>query len=125
MHAVRSMAVALLVLALAARAQAQDDFEPNYDEDKVPNFTLPDPLVLSDATKVADAQTWRTKRRPEILQLFTEQVYGRSPPRVDVVPFEVAAVDDDALGGKAIRKEVNVWFTGDKTGAPMSVLTVS
>jgi hypothetical protein len=65
---------------------------------------------------------WRTKRRPEILRLFTEQVYGKSPPRPQEVPFEVISVDDNALGGKAIRKEVNVWFTGDRTGAPMSVL---
>jgi hypothetical protein len=95
---------------------------PNYDEDKVPEYTLPDPLAFSDGTKVTDAETWRTKRRPEILRLFTEQVYGKSPPRPESVPFEVESVDDNALGGKAIRKEVNVWFTGDKTGAPMSVL---
>jgi hypothetical protein len=34
---------------------------------------------------VIDAQTWRTKRRPEILRLFETHVYGRTPearPRV-------------------------------------------
>jgi hypothetical protein len=121
MHAACLFAAAWLMLALPAWAPAQE-FVPNYDEDKVPKYTLPDPLVLSDGTKVTDAEMWRTKRRPEILRLFTEQVYGKSPPRPQEVPFEVTSVDNNALGGKAIRKEVNVWFTGDKSGAPMSVL---
>src|SRR5215510_11997690 len=36
----------------------------NYDESKVPAYTLPDPLVMADGKRVTDAQTWRTRRRP-------------------------------------------------------------
>ena len=53
--------------------------EANYDESKVPNYTLPDPLTLEDGAKVTDAATWRERRRPEIMSLFQEHVYGRSP----------------------------------------------
>lgn len=49
----------------------------NYDEEKVPEFELPDPLVTQDGTPVKDARTWESKRRPEILELFREHVYGR------------------------------------------------
>src|SRR5262249_4598543 len=76
--------------------------EANYDEAQVPPYTLPDPLVLANGDRVTDAEIWRTKRRPELLELFEEQVYGRSPPRPAEFAWEVATTDDQALGGKAI-----------------------
>jgi hypothetical protein len=96
--------------------------EFNYDESKVPKFKLPDPLVLNEGKKVADAETWTKKRRPEVFELFEEQVYGRSPAPRDDMSFEVASVGKDALGGKAIRKEVTVYFSADKDGPQMSIL---
>ncbi|MBI2480020.1 MAG: acetylxylan esterase [Planctomycetia bacterium] len=94
----------------------------NYDESKVPTFTLPDPLVLTNGEKVADTKTWQEKRRPEIMKLFEEQVYGRSPQPRDDMSFEMTSVDKQALGGKAIRKEVTIYFSDDKAGPRMSVL---
>src|SRR5450759_4527357 len=49
-----------------------------YDESKVPQYALPDPLVMLDGEKVADTNTWKQKRRPEILRLFATNVYGRT-----------------------------------------------
>lgn len=94
----------------------------NYDELKVPTFELPDPLVLENGDKVTDAKTWQEKRRPEILKLFEAQVYGRSPQPRDDMSFEVASIDKQAWGGKAVRKEVTVYFSADKAGPQMSVL---
>jgi hypothetical protein len=53
--------------------------EANYDEGKVPPYTLPDPLVALDGSAVTEADTWWQKRRPEIVALFEEHVYGRAP----------------------------------------------
>ena len=50
--------------------------DANYDEDQVPAYTLPDPLVMASGEPVADAATWIQTRRPEILQLFKPNVYG-------------------------------------------------
>ncbi len=95
----------------------------NYDEQKVPKYDLPDPLVASDGTKVANAQAWREKRRPEILELFRAQVYGRSPvDRPKNMTFEVFDLDRKALGGTATRKQVSVYFSGEKTGPKMDIL---
>jgi len=96
--------------------------ETNYDESKVPSFTLPDPLVSADGTKVTDAETWRTKRRAEILALFETHVYGRSPGRPADMSFEVTSVAPGALGGKAVRKEITVRFTSEPDGPAMHIL---
>jgi hypothetical protein len=99
-----------------------EPFKPNYDEAKVPQYTLPDPLVLADGGKVADAKTWHTKRRVEILELFRTYVYGRSPGRPANMSFELTSQLRDALGGMATRKEVAVYFTGKKDGPKMDIL---
>jgi len=115
--------VALLapVIALAG-ACAVAAAEANYDEAKVPAYTLPDPLVLASGDKVGDAETWRTKRRPEILDLFRTQMFGRSPGRPESLSWEVFDCDTQALGGTATRKQVTVYFAGKKDGPSMDIL---
>ncbi len=94
----------------------------NYDEAQVPDYRLPDPLLLSDGTPVADAQTWWDRRRPEILALFETHVYGRSPETPIETVFEVTAIDTRALDGKATRKEVTAYFGEAKDGPKMDIL---
>jgi len=94
----------------------------NYDESKVGNFTLPDPLVMENGQKVRDAKTWYKKRRPELAHLFEENIYGRSPDAPKDMRFEVFDVDKHALGGKAIRKQVTVYFSARKDGPKEDVL---
>jgi hypothetical protein len=95
---------------------------PNYDESKVPQYTLPDPLLMANGRKVADAKMWQTARRPEILELFRTHVYGRSPGRPAKITFEITSLDRKALGGLATRKEISVFFTGKKDGPKMDIL---
>ena len=94
----------------------------NYDESKVGSYTLPDPLVMENGQKVRDAKTWYSKRRPELLHLFEENVYGRRPGRPKDMHFEVFDVDRHALGGKAIRKQVTIYFSAKKDGPKEDVL---
>ena len=93
-----------------------------YDEEKVPPYVLPHPLVMLDGSKVTTPETWRTKRRPEILELFRSQVYGKSPRRPDKMAFKVFDLDRAALGGKATRKQVTVLFAGKEDGPAMDIL---
>ncbi|MCO6457314.1 MAG: acetylxylan esterase [Pirellulaceae bacterium] len=90
----------------------------NYDESKVPQYQLPDPLVLADGSPVRDADTWRQRRRTEILRLFETHVYGRTPERKLPVTFQPVSVDPKALGGRATRKEVDICFTSEKQDGP-------
>jgi hypothetical protein len=94
----------------------------HYDESKVPEYTLPDPLIASDGQRIDMAQLWWEKGRPETLELFQREVYGRSPGRPDAMTFQVTSVDRDALAGTAVRKEVSVFFTGKSDEPKMDVL---
>src|SRR5215207_2762876 len=76
--------VTLTLFMSSANAQPK---EANYDEAKVPKYSLPDPLTLANGQKVTDAKTWRDKRRPEILEIFTTQMFGRGPGRPTGMTF--------------------------------------
>ena len=95
----------------------------NYDEAKVPKYKLPDPLVMVDGTAVKDASVWKKQRRPEILGLFAEQVYGVTPKERIKVRTEVLEIDKTAHGGLATRKQVRVWF-GASAEAPFMDLLI-
>ncbi len=115
------LSTALAAGLFAAFASAEEP-PANYDEAKVPQYTLPDPLVLADGQRVADAKTWTERRRAEVLGLFEKHVYGRSPGRPEKMKFEVLSTASDAPGGKATRKEVRVLFAGDPAGPKMDIL---
>ena len=95
----------------------------NYDEAKVPPYTLPDPLVAADGRRVTDARTWSTRRRPEILRLYQTEIYGRIPGNTPKVTWEVTETDRAARGGLAVMKRV-VGRIGDGAEAPRVNLTV-
>ena len=66
----KATAFASLILFTAVSMEAIAQPKPaNQDESKVPQYTLPDPLKLENGQKVSDSQTWRSKRRPELMKL--------------------------------------------------------
>ncbi len=71
----------------------------NYDEAKAnPYPKLPDPLILKNGKKVTTAKVWWNKRRPEIVEDFDKEVYGRVPKVTPAVKWEVASTSDDKVG---------------------------
>ncbi len=83
-------------------------------------YDLPDALLMEDGTPVEDARRWWFERRPELLTLFSEQVYGTTPNTLPVIEFELLESSDSALGGIAVRKQVRAHL-GD-TGVFMDML---
>jgi len=116
-----SRAAMLIVLAMALPSALWAQ-EANYDESKVPQYTLPDPLGCADGTKVADAETWRQKRRPEVLRLFEQHMFGKAPGKPQAMTFVMTSRDTNAIGGRATRKEVAVYLTGRRQDPNMSIL---
>src|SRR5579872_3414952 len=95
----------------------------NYDEALVGAYTLPDPLKLANGKPVKDVKTWTEKRRPEIIRLFEENQYGRAPGRPAGMTFDVFDKGTPAFDGKAVRRQVTIYFSADKSGPRMDLLT--
>ena len=100
-------AIAMLVAATEAR-------EPNYDESKVAQYALEDPLVFADGRKLKDASEW-TERRKEILDLFAMEMYGQPAPKPEAVVCELVE-EGPTLSGLAIRRQYRMWFRKDRSG---------
>ena len=94
----------------------------NYTEANVGEYSLPDPLKLKDGQSVTDAKIWFEKRRPEILKLFEEHQYGRTPGPPKDLSFDVFDHGTSAFDGKAMRKQVTVYFSKDRTDPQMDLL---
>jgi hypothetical protein len=127
--AIAAIAVTLLLLKNATPSQTQNaprsevaGIPVNYDESRVGTYTLPDPLVLADGKPVRDAKTWNQKRRPEIVRLFEENQFGRSPGRPAGMSFDVFDKGTPALDGKALRRQVTIYFSPNKSGPKMDLL---
>ena len=78
------------------------------DESNVPEYTLPDPLLKSDGSKVTTAFEWMTSQRARILDIFKHYEYGDIIPHPDILWFELLSQKDDALDGIAIRREIRL-----------------
>ncbi|MGE3820448.1 MAG: acetylxylan esterase [Isosphaeraceae bacterium] len=88
----RLMMEALKIESLRPGANGMNRDAPNaanYDESKVNPYTLPDPLTLKNGEKVTTPERWWNARRPEIVEDFDREVYGRVPRDVPPVNWEV------------------------------------
>src|SRR5690606_10412944 len=85
----------------------------NYDETKVGTYALPDPLTLENGQKVSSKEVWISQRRPELHRLFETTQFGKTPPKPADLSFNVFDPGTLVFGGKAIRKQVTIYFTKD------------
>ncbi|HEX9201092.1 MAG TPA: acetylxylan esterase, partial [Acidobacteriaceae bacterium] len=74
----------------------------NYDESKAnPWPSLPSPLILDNGKPVNSAKVWWTQRRPQIVELFDREVYGRVPANVPAVHWQVVSTTPGTEAGIA------------------------
>ena len=86
------------------------------DEAKVPEYKVPDVLTRFNGGKIKTAKDWYRKQRPEILQKFTEEVYGKVPGVLGIHEVKVWETSPDALNGLAVRRQLSLFFKkGDKS----------
>ncbi|MGD1084637.1 MAG: acetylxylan esterase, partial [Verrucomicrobiota bacterium] len=63
---------------------------------------VPDALVLKNGQRVQDADSWWKQRRPEILEDFYAEVYGRIPGNTPKITWEVTTRETDTVRTKTI-----------------------
>lgn len=96
----------------------------NYDESAVPEYTLPDPLVSESGRKIKNVKQWEKVRRPELLALFEKEMFGKMPGKPAGLHFKVLKEDRNALGGKATRKEVAVYFDAEEKSSMIILMHI-
>lgn len=92
----------LHISSLRAGADPRNPNSPtavNYDEAKAnPYPNLPDPLVFNNGKPVKTAKDWWTKRRPELVEYFDREIYGRVPTNTPKVNWQVTSTANTKVG---------------------------
>jgi len=70
----------------------------NFDESKVRSYVLPDPLQLNNGKHITTAAEWWSERRPEIVEAFDREVYGRVPANTPKVAWELKSTKREMFG---------------------------
>jgi len=79
--------------------------------------------IMQNAPKTATPQEWRSTKRPELLRLFEENIYGKTPiGKPENLRFVIRETKKNARGGKATRLRVGVLFEGREDGRQMELL---
>lgn len=96
-------------------------FPINFNEDAVGTYILPDMLRLDNGQMVSGEKEWTEKRRPEILRMIEQIQFGKSPGRPAQLNWQVVE-QGSAFRGKAIRKQVVLYFTKGNYSNPVNML---
>jgi hypothetical protein len=109
MTAEQDHALMLQKLGISAIRQGANGRDPaapnyaNYDESKAnPYPALPDPLKLANGKPVKSAKDWWKKRRPELVEIYDREIYGRMPANVPGVSWSVKESREEMVGGKPV-----------------------
>lgn len=80
----------------------------NYDQSLAnPYPRRPDVLKRTNGQETTTAKEWWTLRRPELVKIYNDVVYGRTPKHIPKVTWEVTATHEDTIGGiKVVTKDL-------------------
>jgi hypothetical protein len=92
------------------------------DEANVPEYKLPNVLTRLRGGKVKSAAVWFKKQRPDILNEFTEEVYGKVPGKLEISDVKIWETSNDAINGLAKRKQISLFFRKSDRTLEVNVL---
>ena len=99
-----------------------DSNHANYDESKAnPCPELPELLIANNGEKIITADDWWTKRRPEIVEDFEREIYGRIPNNVPKVTWTVEIEDREFVGRTPVIAKKLVGHVDNSTYPSVSV----
>ncbi|WP_373551883.1 acetylxylan esterase [Haliscomenobacter sp.] len=86
------------------------------------DLMLPEVLTSNQGKRIRNAKMWIKKRRPEILQLFEDNLYGQVPKEVDSIRFNLKKEEHMAMNGKAKLKEIQIDVYRNKQSVTINLL---
>ena len=105
----------LIFFSLCTSAFAQ--FQAIEDESEVPEYKLPDALKTFNGKNIRNSKKWESKRRPELLNFFTQNMYGEVPGTLDITSSAILENSDNALNvnffknnGKILRYTILMYL---------------
>ncbi len=101
-----ALAVTLGLTQPAVAAEPPRYFQP--DPAGTPAYMLPDPLVSAAGDKISTSAEWNAQRRPEVLELFRQHVYGRVPATAWEQAFRLVHEDRNAMQGAATLRQIAI-----------------
>lgn len=103
-------------------AKAGEPNAANYDPALAnPYPDWPDPLTLKDGRKVTTPETWWKERRPEIVEDFEREVYGRVPSNVPELTWTVTETLETKVGGQPVVARRVVGHVDNSTHPSVTV----
>lgn len=111
-------ALLLLCSTLSAQKVRTVTWTTNTDESKVPEYTLPDPLLCNDGTPVTTLEMWEKVRRPELVEMLTTYMYGKTPEVKAPLGYEALAYEPRLFEGLATRKIIRIFLSKEKGAGP-------
>ncbi|MEJ7766536.1 MAG: hypothetical protein WKF89_01905 [Chitinophagaceae bacterium] len=118
----RKCIIVVVLLSVIINSLAQDHNEANYDESKVPKYTLPDVLKTRANITIESKAAWEKTRRPEILKLFEDNIYGQMPKSFSNIKFLMGKKSASAMNGKARLKEVVIEVFNNNTSVKINLV---
>ncbi len=108
----------------AAREPKEYDSDVNYDEAKIPHYDLPPLLLSAEGQTISTPDAWMNVRRPQILAMFSNLIYGGVPAPASPIEteYKVLETDDQFMDGKATRQRVRIRFRNEQGTAEMVIV---
>jgi len=97
------LALVFLMAGMNSIMAQETSYGRNYEEEKVRPYTVPDPLLKPDGSRVKDAEDWESWRRADVLRDFRDLMYGHTPDLPIRIRPRMLAKKSDAVDGLATR----------------------
>lgn len=113
----------LVLLSFCISCTFESDKDQNCDEDAVKPYKLPELLTSQSGEKIESVSGWEKKRRPEIISLYKEEIYGRVPEGVgNQFASTIIEQSNTALDNLAIRKQISIIYKNNGKKITINVL---
>ena len=107
---VQKILLSLVFFSFIFKLPAQGNKKNEVNKKDLISYELPDLLISNSGKKIKTIKEWESFRRDEIYSYFANNIYGIVPSELSIKEVEQLDFEKDALGGRAIRKQINLIF---------------